>query len=422
MYRITAPNTHSCSFKLPASKSISNRALLIGALAGYTRHVVGEAQCDDTRVMQEALSTNSRVIDVHNAGTAMRFLTAYFAGIEGDRIITGSPRMQQRPIGILVDALRQVGAQISYMANEGYPPLRIMGRKLRGGSITMRGDVSSQFISAMLMVAPMMTEGLQLNILGDILSQPYIDMTIDTMRLFGATVDCNKKTIKIVPQPYKKVRFVVESDWTAASYWYEISYLNSLPYKLRGLNDYFFSSRNYPKQGDYKVAQYYEELGIKTDYTDRGVAISVNAGHTPPEVVRLNLRNNPDLAQTIIIGCLLKGQRFCIEGLDNLRIKECDRIDALKRETRKLGYVLSQPHEGCLAWNGEQCEVQRPIIIGTHDDHRMAMAFAPAALVFDEIFIENPQVVEKSYPNYWNDLRHAGFKVESHTDTKEEKL
>lgn len=361
--------------------------------------------------MKKALSTDDIQIDVHNAGTAMRFLTAYFASIPGERFITGSTRMQQRPIGILVDALRELGAKITYVENEGFPPLRIEGGKLRGGSITIQGDESSQYISAILMIAPYMTEGLQLTITGEVLSRPYIDMTIAMMQHYGAKVKSKGNTIEVAPVPYKKARSKVESDWTAASYWYEVTYLNGLPYKLKGLKNHFNSPAQYNRQGDIKVAEYYEKLGIKTAYDDTGAIISRIAQYKPEECIELNLRNNPDLAQTIIIGCLLKGQYFRIKGLDNLHLKECDRIEALQCEARKLGYILSQPHKGCLAWNGKRCEVKYPIEIETHNDHRMAMAFAPAALVFDEIYINNPQVVEKSYPTYWQDLEHAGFTI-----------
>lgn len=481
-YRITASNTRSCSINLPASKSISNRAMIINALAGSTQ-VYSDNQCDDTRVMLQALSTPQEVIDVHHAGTAMRFLTAYCCTQPGERVITGSPRMQQRPIGILVDALRQVGAEVAYTDKEGYPPLRITGGKLQGGKVTMRGDVSSQFISAILMIAPYMTEGLQLTITGNILSLPYIKMTISMMRYCGAEVHCKDNTIEVAPTPYQRTFDKIDRDWSAASYWYEIAYLNSLTYNLNDISYYlnnpsadfskvsqelnislndlkgmlydmdnttfdasemlenlkstlsdlnrsmsnlksisadleiassdYNSLNEHPIQGDQVVAKYFKLLGIDTHSTASGVTISHNPESQPMACFRLNLSNNPDLAPTIIIGCLLKNQPFYIEGLDNLCIKECDRIEALQSEARKLGYILSQPCEGCLEWSGERCEVEYPIVIDTHNDHRMAMAFAPAALVFDEIIIDKPQVVSKSYPNFWNDLQEAGFTIET---------
>lgn len=419
-YRITARHTHGCSIDLPASKSIGNRALLIGALAGCLHDVVLPTLCDDTQVMLDALSTHSRIIDVHNAGTAMRFLTAYFSCLPGEHILTGTPRMQQRPIGTLVDALRAVGAKITYEGTEGYPPLRIEGSKLCGGSIVMRGDVSSQFISAILMVAPYMSKGLQLTIVGEVLSQPYIAMTIDVMQHCGAQVNCQGNTITVAPIAYNKALSDVESDWSSASYWYEIAYLNSSQYQLNRLQNYFISPQDYPKQGDCKVAYYYNQLGVKTSYNTSGVTITTDKIHRSAGIVELNLQDNPDLAQTIIIGCLLKGQHFDITGLNNLRIKECDRIDALQSEAHKLGYVLSQPQEGRLSWTGERCEVEYPITISTYNDHRMAMAFAPAALVFDEIYIDNAQVVEKSYPTFWDDLQRAGFVITPCPDRKEE--
>ena len=450
-YRITTPALRSCDIELPPSKSISNRALIIGALGGSFDRLSNLASCDDTRVMLDALQSTSETIDVHDAGTAMRFLTAYFAITPGRKILTGSQRMQQRPIAPLVDALRELGANITYCNREGFPPLLIEGHSLQGGCVTIRGDISSQFISALLLIAPYMEQGITLNIEGKILSRPYIEMTLDLMSYYDISTIHQENSIKyyynstlhqdnsitdydnstsnyynrilcqenstkdandnhssyynriiVKPGKYNVAReFTVPFDWSAASYWYEISYLSSF--------SYYFNSTEKSYQGDEKLVQYYRILGIYTGLQGYKTAILPMHIIDPPYILRLDLRDNPDIAQTIIIGCVLKKQHFEIDGLDNLRIKETDRIAALISECAKLGAVLTQPREGCLEWDGESCSADGTIIIDTHGDHRMAMAFAPAAITHGEIWIDNPHVVEKSYPHFWQDLVKAGF-------------
>lgn len=402
-YHITASNTHPCIIQLPASKSISNRALIINALAGSPYPAVNIAQCNDTKVIIDALASNSSVIDIDAAGTAMRFLTAYYSMQEGRNVtITGSQRMLQRPIAPLVDALRQAGAHIDYVDNEGYPPLHIRGKRLLGGHITIPGHISSQFISALLLIAPYMQQGLHLTIEGEILSRPYIDMTIGMMLQFGAKVSANYPTIEVEPSPYIPRPYDVEPDFSALSYWYEIAALNHYIYLIDNLP---------PKslQGDARVADYFAHWGIETIFKPQWAAIYPIGKRSRNKTLRLDLKNEPDLAQTIIMTCALSGQHFCIEGLNNLRIKETDRIAAIISEAAKLGYIFTQPHPHCIAWNGRRKPIKRPIVIDTHNDHRMAMAFAPAALRFDEIIIDNPQVVAKSYPHFWEDLQQAGF-------------
>lgn len=413
-YRITASHAQSCRINLPASKSISNRALIIGALARCTRQITHLARCDDTQVLLSALSSDNTVTDIHGAGTAMRFLTAYYSCTPGRHTLTGSSRMQQRPIAPLVEALQQAGACISYTRQEGFPPLLIEGRTLHGGCISLPGNISSQYISAILMVAPYMTHGLQLTITGKILSRPYIDMTIAAMRHYGARVTHTDNTITVQPLPYRPGSLRVESDWSAAAYWYELCYLNGATYHLAGLSDYTDDTGTTIKQGDAKVAEYYKKLGIKTTYDDTGITIAPQEKHTAPDCLTLNLKDNPDLAQSIIIGCLLKGQHFSICGLDNLHIKECNRIEALIDEARRLGYILTLARQDCIEWHGKRCNVQYPIEIKTYDDHRMAMALTPAALYHDEIWIDNPQVVDKSYPAFWQEMQHAGINLTKH--------
>lgn len=408
-YRITAHHTRSCDILLPASKSISNRALIIGALAGSSQPIDNIAQCDDTTTLIKALSSLNDTIDIGAAGTAMRFLTAYMAMCEGRNVtLTGSQRMQQRPIAPLVDALRQMGAEITYLANEGFPPLHIQGRTLHGGKVTMPGNVSSQFISAMLLIAPYMQHGLHISLQGDILSLPYIDMTIAMMQQFGAHVSRNKCEIEVLPSCYKPMPYTIEPDFSAASYWYEIAAIARNSYRLPRLSMHSL-------QGDAMIAQYATMWGIKSAFDLQGVTISPTESSLPSQPLRLNLMNEPDLAQTIIMTCALRGQHFCIEGIGNLRIKESNRIDTLIGEAAKLGYRFTQPHPDAIAWQGERCEITQPIIIDTHNDHRIAMAFAPAALCFNEIWIDNPDVVTKSYPSYWSDLEKAGFTITPHT-------
>lgn len=410
-YRITAQHTHACDIHLPASKSLSNRALIIAALAQSTHPIHNRAVCDDSDVLIGALNSNNSTIDIGAAGTAMRFLTAYYAIQEGRSVtITGSRRMQQRPIAPLVEALKQLGARIQYQQEVGFPPLHIEGCKLQGSSITMPGNISSQFISAILLIAPCLQQKLHITLQGEILSLPYIDMTIDIMRHFGASVTRNNNCIEILPKPYEPQPYHIEPDYSAASYWYEIAALNGCNYRLAHLPA--MSS-----QGDAMIATYATLWGITTSFNNDWATIT--AGHTrAKEPLHFNLMGEPDLAQTIAVTCALRNQHFTIEGIGNLHIKESNRIEALISEAAKLGYIFTTPRPNCLAWNGERCDVHYPIVIDTHNDHRMAMAFAPAAICFDEIWIDNPQVVTKSYPHFWSDLQRAGFNI-THNQNKE---
>lgn len=410
-YCITAPHTLACDIHLPASKSISNRALIIRALAHSTHPIHHLAECDDTEVLINALSGNNTTIDIGAAGTAMRFLTAYYASQEGCNItITGSDRMQQRPIAPLVEALQQLGARITYLGKDGFPPLHIKGTKLQGGHIYMPGNISSQFISAILLIAPYLQQGLHISLQGDILSLPYIDMTISMMRYFGASVTRNDNRIEVQPIPYEYRPFDVEPDYSAASYWYEIATLSNQSYHLPHLPVVSI-------QGDAMIATYATLWGVRTAFDNNGATITPTQA-LQDKPLHLNLKGEPDLAQTIAITCALKGQHFSIEGISNLRIKESNRIEALISEAAKLGFTFTSPHPDTLVWNGERCPITQPIIIDTHNDHRMAMTFAPAALCLGEIWIDNPLVVNKSYPNFWNDLQQAGFII-TNNETKE---
>lgn len=393
------------SVQLPASKSISNRALILNALSYSPYDIRNLSDCDDTEVMVKALNSNGCDFDIKAAGTAMRFLTAFLSKVIGEWTITGTERMKNRPIKLLVDALNSLGARIEYIEKEGYPPLRIFGSALQGGEISLAGGVSSQYISALLMVAPLMENGLTLNLEGNIISRPYIDLTLQLMEQFGVKATWNGQTIKILPQEYKPIRFTVESDWSAASYWYAMMALSkTAEIELLGL---FKNSL----QGDAAGAKLFARLGVGTAFTDRGVLLKYN-GNAAEKLI-YNFVNEPDLAQTFVVACVLLNIPFRFTGLQSLKIKETDRIEALKTELRKLGYRLTDSNDSILEWNGERCEPEADPVIATYEDHRMAMAFAPAALVVPQgIKIADPGVVTKSYPAYWDNLREAGFTVE----------
>lgn len=371
------------------------------------------SDCDDTSVIIRALRDNPHDIDIMAAGTAMRFMTALLAVKDGEEhLLTGTERMRQRPIGVLVDALRHLGADIRYAENDGYPPLIINGRKLEGGQLEVAGDISSQFISALLMIGPALSNGLTLRLKGEIISRPYIDLTLWMMREFGADADWSDfETISVAPKPYIERHYYIENDWSAASYWYEMLALaggNDDELRLEGLMDG-------SKQGDSSVRYLFSLLGVKTvfDTTQEGVPTTVTLRRNGHHVPRLeyDFSNTPDLTQTFVVCCSLMEVPFHFKGLSTLKIKETDRIEALKREMRKLGYVIKDMNNSELLWDGERCEPDYSEGIDTYQDHRMAMAFAPAALCFDGLKINNPNVVTKSYPLYWDHLKEAGFGI-----------
>ena len=395
------------SIQLPASKSISNRALILNALSYSPYDIQNLSDCDDTEVMIKALNSNESNFDIKAAGTAMRFLTAFLSKVVGEWTITGTERMKNRPIKILVDALNSLGARIEYMEKEGYPPLRIFGSALQGGEISLAGGVSSQYISALLMIAPLMENGLVLHLEGNIISRPYINLTLKLMEQFGVKADWNGQTIKVLPQEYKPVHFTVESDWSAASYWYEIMALcPNAEIELPGL---FKNSL----QGDSAVAKLFAQLGVGTTFTNKGILLRHN-GNVCKKLVH-DFINEPDLAQTFVVTCVFLNIPFRFTGLQSLKIKETDRIEALKVELKKLGYILTDSNNSILEWNGERCEPESNPVIATYEDHRMAMAFAPAALL-RPVCIANPEVVSKSYPLYWKDLEQAGFRITEDQD------
>jgi len=409
---------------------------LSGGLPGLLRNV---SDCDDTAVMMDALfllDVERRegadcmlppVVNVGAAGTAMRFLTALLTVSPGTHTITGSERMLHRPIGVLVEALRQLGAQIEYAGEEGFPPLVITGNMLRGGEIELAGNVSSQYISALLMIAPKLQGGLTLHLKGTIISRPYIDMTLAMMREHGAKAKWRSRNIlQVEAQPYQPTPYAVEADWSAASYWYEMMLLNEDRRATALLNGLFDKSL----QGDSAVQNIFKRLSVlsatiegeehepKTVLTRRGRV---------PKQIELDFTKTPDLAQTLIVSCALKGIAFCFTGLQSLRIKETDRIAALQKELAKLGVRVEVEGDSTMRWAGPKAQPAGEIpylqplpgtAIDTYEDHRMAMAFAPAAFVLGSIDINNPEVVSKSYPNYWEDLKQTGVNYQTRNESK----
>lgn len=406
IYKVTRPEIIRATVALPASKSLSNRLLIIHALSGGNGLSWNLSESDDTRVMLKALSGTEPVKDVGAAGTSMRFLTAYYSCREGRVRMTGSDRMKERPIGPLVDALLQLGASIEYVEKAGFPPLDITGRKLPGGVISIDGSISSQFISALLMIAPLMENGLKLCLRGEIVSSSYILMTLQLMSECGAKYTWEGNCISVYPGTYTAGELQVESDWSAASYWYlmilaeenariELSYLNE-----RSL------------QGDRALAEIFQRLGVSSEFGN-GILKLKNRNEKFKGQFDYDFTNSPDLVQSMAVGLCMAEIPFRFTGTMTLKIKETDRINALRSELGKLGYMLESDAAGTfLEWSGKRMEEVSSPVIETYDDHRMAMAFAPVALSRGEIRIKDPMVVSKSYPRFWSDLKSAGFLVE----------
>lgn len=389
---------------------------MIKALSGLDIKISNLSDAKDTQTLLQLLSGKKlSTFDVGHAGTAMRFLTAYLAIKEGEFVLTGSERMQQRPIKILVDALRILGAEIEYLNNEGFPPLKIKGKKLLGGEITVDGSVSSQYISALMLVAPYMENGLKINFEGQLTSKPYLEMTLEIMKYFGAELTWaasrirRNDAIEVKAGRYVAKDFYVEADWSAASYWYSMVALsNKADITLQGL-------QKESLQGDVVVAKIYENFGVKTEFIENGIRLTKNSSpithHSP---LFLDFTNCPDLAQTVAVTCAALNVAAKLTGLSTLRIKETDRIVALQNELNKLGYNAEVENDdliikGYASNLRHSCE-SRNLSVKTYNDHRMAMAFVPLALLYP-IVIENPDVVIKSYPYFWEDLKSVGFSV-----------
>lgn len=406
-YRIIAPRRIEGEIDLPASKSISNRVLLLNALCATPGRLSNLAQCDDTDAVLSALAQpDASEVNIGAAGTAMRFLTAYFATREGrEVVIDGTERMRQRPIGVLVDALRQLGADIEYVEAEGYPPLKITGTRLHGGALTVSGSVSSQYITAILLIAPVIG-GITLTIEGEIMSRPYIDMTLALMARYGVKAEWRENVIHVPAGEYTALEFTVEADWSAASYWWAMqAIVPQSRISLKGLEPQSL-------QGDSRIAELMSQMGVTGNWCGRYLDLRSNGGVGCCCSTFADLSGTPDIAQTLVVMLCLMGRPFRITGLRTLRIKETDRLEALRTELRKLGYVVKVEGDDAISWHFETTAAEASPHICTYHDHRMAMAFAPAAIRFPGLIIDDAQVVSKSYPLFWEHLRQAGFKIE----------
>lgn len=439
--------------KLPGSKSISNRILIIKALSGLSFDIQNLSDSDDTKHLKEALNKYSNVIcphcqgfaksvrdqdtfeekkgeftcvnkhffsksndeighygqtliDVGHAGTDMRFLTAFLSLKNGTFELTGSERLQQRPVKDLVDVLQKLGADINYKNKEGFPPLLIKGKQLKGGKVEINGSVSSQFITALFLVAPYFTNGLELTINNELVSRPYVDMTIELMKEFGASVIWNGNTItvKAIPYSYNKKEYHVESDWSAASYYYSIVTLSKINTKLT-VSGLFQKSL----QPDSVCANIYERFGIKTEYLDDEIIITKSQSSNNNGVFEYDFIQCPDITQTVACTCIALKCAFSFSGLQTLKVKETDRIIALQNEFEKMEIQLIVS-ENSIQWDNNNSTVSPlEVSISTYNDHRMAMSFAPLCLVNDDIVIEDAEVVSKSYPLFWEHLKQIGI-------------
>lgn len=414
-YRILPPEEMMmATVKLPLSKSISNRMLIINALTPGADAPVEIADCDDTNLLGKALAeaagaTGEIAVNTGAAGTATRFITAYLCTRCGiSATVDGSERMRQRPMRILIDSLRKLGADITCLDREGYLPLHINGKQLEGGTISIDASVSSQFISALMMIAPTMSKGLTLELDGELLSKPYIDMTAELMRRSGTEVefDAPFEKIEIAAKPYShQGTTTAEPDWSAASYWYEAAALTAGFVTLPGLE--------LPSlQGDSDCARLFEMLGVTTTDSE-DVENAKEIAPTPEQFSRfeVDLTDTPDLAQTLAVTSAMLGIPFHLRGLQSLKVKETDRLEALRAELDKYGIIVEIRNNSELVWNGARHPIFERPAIDTYDDHRMAMSFAPTAVLIPGIVIRNAEVVSKSYPGFWDDLASAGFTI-----------
>ncbi|MCB0755908.1 MAG: 3-phosphoshikimate 1-carboxyvinyltransferase [Flavobacteriales bacterium] len=381
---------------LPISKSIANRYVIISALAG-SKLSLSEDLPEDVRILQEALNSDSSEINIGMAGTAMRFLTAFYAVQEGKTVVlTGAERMKQRPIAELVDALRNLDAEIEYVENEGFPPLKIAGKKLKGGEVDIPASVSSQFVSALMMIGPMMENGLQIRLRGKVLSKPYIALTADCMRKSGVEVEFDGNSITVPHSEYQVEGLNIEADWTSGSYFYALAAARpNSRFLLKGLN---LNSQ----QGDSILAEWFKLIGVASIQKENGVEIASSAEINFP--IELDSTNHPDLAQTFAFLAAALEKPLKLTGLDNLRLKETDRVAALKNELEKLG--VSVLVEGNAMTVSGSVSVKETTI-KTYNDHRMAMSAAVLSTVIP-IEVEKPEVVAKSYPGFWNELKMLG--------------
>ncbi len=406
---------------LPSSKSISNRVLIIRALSKKDFNIRNLSRSDDTKLMQSLLdkienqknigeaveSIRTNLLNCENAGTVMRFLTAYLSHKPGKWFMTGTERMKQRPIGILVDVLRQIGANINYVEKKGYPPILIEGSELTGGKIEIDAGVSSQFITALLLIAPALPGGLELTLKNKISSLSYIEMTIKLMEHFGIKINHSGNTIAVKQQEYREADFNIEPDWTSASYWYEMAaFADEVDLTITGL-------KKESLQGDSVLPEIFKKLGVRTEFLNEGIGLYKD--NIPSDFFEYDFTNFPDLAQSVIVTCAGLNMPGNFTGLKNLKIKETDRLNALSTELKKNGANAEIVQGSKFRVRRSEFDVfkkiknQKSKIVNTYGDHRMAMAFAPLSLLSGSIQIENPEVVSKSYPGFWEDLYKTGF-------------
>ena len=403
----------SGTIHLTGSKSESNRALVMQALSDSVVKVKNVSEAADSvtllGILQPAQSSkikaqSSELIDIGPAGTAMRFLTAYYTLQDGEVLLTGSARMKQRPIGILVDALKTLGAEIEYAEKDGYPPLKIKGPlQQKSKKVSIKGDISSQYISALLLIAPRLEQGLELIIEGELTSRPYVEMTLAMMSQAGIKYVWEQNTIKIANQLFTSSEIIVEPDWSAASYWYAIAALSEqAEIFLPGLNAYSL-------QGDSKITEIMANFGITSQFKDGGVLLKKESKKLERKI--FDFKECPDLAQTVIVCCAALKHNATFTGLETLKIKETDRVNALQVELAKIGVKLIESNQ-TYKLDCSELDLNKSVQVSTYDDHRMAMAFAPLALVMNELEIEDYRVVDKSYPHFWTDLESIGFLTE----------
>lgn len=393
----------SRSFKISGSKSESNRLLVLKSIY-QNLNIENLSDSDDSIVLKKYLDNLSENIDIHHAGTAMRFLTALLSVKENKKFeITGSDRMKQRPIGVLVDALKNLGAEITYKDQIGFPPLIISGKKILGGEIFLSAEISSQYITALILIAPMLEKGLIINLQGPIASKPYILMTLSILDKLGIKNKFENNKISVHPcDKIKDITVNVESDWSSVSYFYSIIAISKKSHLEIG--SYFKNSI----QGDKKLVEIYSKLGVKTEFIENKIFLEKDTECLLPKNLDLDLTENPDIAQTIAVTCFGLGISCNIKGLHTLKIKETDRLVALKNEIEKLGGKIEITDDSLKLY--PSFEIKKNISIKTYNDHRMAMAFAPLSLLVP-IYIENPDVVTKSYKNFWSDLRAINFEI-----------
>lgn len=393
----------SGNIKITGSKSESNRLLILQALYPCLK-ISNLSNSDDTHYLQKALESEDELIDIHHAGTAMRFLTAYFSTLEGREVVlTGSKRMTERPVKLLVDALKKMGADISYEKNEGYPPIRIKGKKLEAKTVSLEANISSQYISALMLIAPSLPSGLEINLEGKITSTPYIKMTLEILQRAGITGTFKGNTIKIEPvQSLEKQTLAVESDWSSASYYYSLAAISEFA-DLK-LSTY----RETSLQGDSCLAEIYKQFGVTTTFKEDCILLEKKSGSKPRHIEE-NLQNSPDIAQTIAVTCLALNVPCFLTGLHTLKIKETDRLVALKTEIEKFGSRVEVTQDSLELF--PQKDFSNNVSVATYNDHRMAMAFAPLGLKVP-FEIEDAEVVSKSYPGFWEDFQKLNFEVE----------